>query len=59
MNSLSKLPKAVQQELQSNLEKQDEERGVRVSKVRQARMIVSLMGKYNFRRKDAHRFGMN
>ena len=52
------LPKAVQQELQDNLDKQNEENMAKGAKVRQARMILGLVKKYNFKR-TRHRFGLN
>jgi hypothetical protein len=52
------LPKAVQQELLSNMEKSNDRQKVRSTKVTQARLILTLARKYNFR-KAKHLFGLN
>ena len=58
MKTMNRLPKAVQNELRDSIEKQNEENINSGTKVRQARMILKLMKKYNFKR-ARHRFGLN
>jgi hypothetical protein len=58
MKTISQLPKAVQQELLSNMEKSNDRQKVRSTKVTQARLILTLARKYNFR-KAKHLFGLN
>lgn len=52
------LPRAVQRELQDSIDKQNEEQMASGARVRQGRMILRLVKKYNFKR-TRHRFGLN
>jgi len=56
MKGLNDLPRAVLQEVQGSLERQQEERAIQIGKFRQARIFVKLKNKYHFRRQ---RLGMN
>ncbi len=56
MKTLKPLPKEVQEEIMNILESQNREDFIKASKIKQARIIIELRQKYDFKKKS---LGMN